>query len=201
MMEEYRRYRETAQQIYQEQKSIRLELRGGGTSLTFVHICLPPSVVIMFHDWHLFLSSRSGHWWAGQQRGGLGGGDHWVFYQRRNHSTRRSVVPYAGKTWKQFDMSNTTFRFIGNALFLNDKCQQCLSVKMSSITLGYPESKLSAVFMDYLFSGKLMHFVTSVCQLFHSLCSCWIWWMAVLMCTPKKKNMGDILSHSCICHV
>uniref|UniRef100_A0A8C5E874 Eukaryotic translation initiation factor 3 subunit B n=1 Tax=Gouania willdenowi TaxID=441366 RepID=A0A8C5E874_GOUWI len=29
MMEEYHRYRETAQQVYQEQKTIRLELRGG----------------------------------------------------------------------------------------------------------------------------------------------------------------------------
>lgn len=31
MMDDYRRYRETALQIYQEQKSIRLELRGGET--------------------------------------------------------------------------------------------------------------------------------------------------------------------------
>lgn len=40
---------------------------------------------------------RSGHRRAGQQRGWLGRGDHWVFYQRRNHSTRRSVVHYAGE--------------------------------------------------------------------------------------------------------
>lgn len=41
---------------------------------------------------------RSGHRRAGQQRGRLGGGDHWVFYQRRNHSTWRSVVRYAGES-------------------------------------------------------------------------------------------------------
>lgn len=40
---------------------------------------------------------RSGHRRAGQQRGWLGGGDHWVFYQRRNHSTWRSVVRDAGE--------------------------------------------------------------------------------------------------------
>lgn len=42
------------------------------------------------------MSSRSGHRWTRQQRGRLGGRDHWVFYQRRNHSLWRSVVPYAG---------------------------------------------------------------------------------------------------------
>lgn len=40
---------------------------------------------------------RSGQWRAGQQRGWLGGGDHRIFYQRRNHSTWRSVVRYAGE--------------------------------------------------------------------------------------------------------
>lgn len=33
MMEDYRRYREEAVKVYQEQKSIRLGLRGGGTAV------------------------------------------------------------------------------------------------------------------------------------------------------------------------
>lgn len=32
MMEDYRRYKEEANKVYQEQKSIRLALRGGGTA-------------------------------------------------------------------------------------------------------------------------------------------------------------------------
>lgn len=59
----------------------------------------------------LFLSFRSGQWWARQQCGRLGGGDHWVFYQRRNHSPWRSVVPFAGKI-----ISNTQLRFIAKTL-------------------------------------------------------------------------------------
>lgn len=33
MMEDYRRYREEAVKVYQEQKSVRLGLRGGGTAV------------------------------------------------------------------------------------------------------------------------------------------------------------------------
>lgn len=37
MMEDYRRYREEASKVYQEQKSIRLSLRGGGTAQSPFH--------------------------------------------------------------------------------------------------------------------------------------------------------------------
>lgn len=36
-MENYRRYRDEAVKIYQEQKSVRLGLRGGGTALSPAH--------------------------------------------------------------------------------------------------------------------------------------------------------------------
>lgn len=50
MMEEYRRYRETAQQIYQEQKSIRLELRGGATSFTASSLHMLPSTRLSWYS-------------------------------------------------------------------------------------------------------------------------------------------------------
>lgn len=37
MMDDYRRYREEANKAYQEQKSVRLSLRGGGTAQSPCH--------------------------------------------------------------------------------------------------------------------------------------------------------------------
>lgn len=44
MMEEYRHYREMAVQTYQEQRSLRLELRGGMTSTLLMLLCSPSPI-------------------------------------------------------------------------------------------------------------------------------------------------------------
>lgn len=51
MMEDYRRYRDEAVKIYQEQKSIRLGLRGGGTAHN------PTHTFSFYHETSLTFSS------------------------------------------------------------------------------------------------------------------------------------------------
>lgn len=51
MMEDYRRYRDEAVKIYQEQKSIRLGLRGGGIAHNPTHACS------LYHEMLLTVSS------------------------------------------------------------------------------------------------------------------------------------------------
>ena len=97
MMDEYRLYREAAIQTLLEQKELRLELRGGKMlSLFAFSFCFLKFVFLPGPLTLRTVSFRGGHGRAGQQRGGLGGRDHRVFYQRRNHSPRRSVVHSAG---------------------------------------------------------------------------------------------------------
>lgn len=56
MMENYRRYRDEAVKIYQEQKSVRLGLRGGGTALS------PAHTFSFYHEMSLTFSSALQVW-------------------------------------------------------------------------------------------------------------------------------------------